>query len=62
MDEIKIAKMYSLGEAALLLRISESTLRRRIRAKKIQYFFDGVYKFQGQWVIDYLAKHTTKAE
>jgi len=62
MPGIEAGKLYSLGETALILRISEKTLHRRIIDKKIEYFFDGTYRFRGQAIIEYINTYTTKPD
>lgn len=60
MEKIEAGKLYSLGEAAEILRFSERTLRRKISERKISYFFDGTYKFQGQHLLDYFRRFSKK--
>ena len=62
MSDIEQNKLYTIGEVAEFLRISESTVRRKIEAKKIAYIFDGVYRIPGNALVDYLNKFLYNSE
>ena len=62
MPEIELNKLYTIGEVAEILRISESTVRRKIAKKKIAYIFDGVYRIPGNSLVEYLEKYLYNRE
>ncbi len=62
MPEIDENKLYSISEAAPLINMSESTMRRRIQNRNIDYIYDGIYKIPGKSLIKYLKKHYFRAK
>jgi hypothetical protein len=59
MPEIEEKKLYTINEAAELLRISISTIRRRLTSDppELGYIFDGTYRIPGKSIINYLKRH-----
>lgn len=62
MSDIDLNKLYSIGEVAIILQVSEITIRRRIENKKITYIKDGTYRIPGNAIIEYIENHIQRAE
>jgi excisionase family DNA binding protein len=62
MTELDLNKLYSIGEVATILEVSEITIRRRVEAKKITYIQDGTIKIPGSAIVEYIENHIQRAE
>ncbi|MCK5609804.1 helix-turn-helix domain-containing protein [Candidatus Pacearchaeota archaeon] len=61
MSDIELNKLYTIGEAANFLRVTEKTVRRKIKENKIGHIFDGTYLIPGNLLLEYLENHLQRA-
>jgi hypothetical protein len=64
MPEIEENRLYTINEAAEILRISLSTIRRRLTSDPpgLGHIFDGTYRIPGKSITEYLAGHYYQAD
>lgn len=67
MIKIDSEKFYTIGEVGEILRLSDETIRKRLKETRpghpaLDYLYDGTYRIPGKSIINYIEAHSKETK